>query len=288
MSDAIETQAGTPPLTRRDALMGTSTTTAMVAAERFGVATDDVVVRYGDSRLPGAHIAGGSQQTGSIGASLIAAHRALLAELAKLAPAGSPWAGLPPERLVTVGGALALADRPTLKINYRDLLARAGRASVSVEAAAAPPTEGEAHSMHSYGAVFCEARVNADTGELRVGRLTAVYDCGRILNAKTAASQFRGGIIMSLGLAMMEETQFDERTGRVVKASMAEYHMPVHLDVPEIDVAWTDIPDPYAPTGARGIGEVSMNGASAALANAVYDATGRRIRELPITLDKLL
>jgi xanthine dehydrogenase YagR molybdenum-binding subunit len=118
--------------------MGTSTTTAVVTAERFGVPTDDVLVRYGDSRLPGAHIAGGSQQTGSIGASLIAAHRALLVELAKLAPTGSPWAGQPPERLATVGGGLALADRPTLRIGYRDLLARAGRGTVSVEAAAAP------------------------------------------------------------------------------------------------------------------------------------------------------
>lgn len=142
--------------------------------------------------------------------------------------------------------------------------------------------------MHSYGAVFCEVRVNVDTGELRVSRITGVYDCGKILNAKTASSQFRGGIIMSLGMAMMEETQYDERTGRIVNASMAEYHVPVHLDVPPIDVAWTDIPDPNAPTGARGVGEISMTGTSAALANAVYDATGKRIRHLPITLDKLL
>lgn len=142
--------------------------------------------------------------------------------------------------------------------------------------------------MHSYGAVFCEARVNANTGELRVARVTGVYDCGKILNAKTAASQFRGGIIMSLGMAMMEETLFDERNGRIMNPSLADYHVPVHLDVPAIDIGWTDIPDPHAPVGARGIGEISMNGASAALANAVYDATGKRIRHLPITLDKLL
>jgi xanthine dehydrogenase YagR molybdenum-binding subunit len=121
-----------------------------------------------------------------------------------------------------------------------------------------------------------------------VTRVTGVYDCGKILNAKTAASQFRGGIIMALGAAMMEETQVDERTGRIVNASMAEYHMPVHLDVPVIDVAWTDIPDPHAPSGARGVGEISMTGTIAALVNAVYDATGKRIRDLPVTLDKLI
>ena len=142
--------------------------------------------------------------------------------------------------------------------------------------------------MHSTGAVFCEVRVNDVTKELRVSRISAVYDCGRILNPKLAASQFQGGIIMSLGMAMMENTHFDERNGRVMNPSLSGYYMPAHLDVPEIDVAWTGIPDPQAPTGARGIGEIGMNGASAAVANAVYDATGKRVRDLPITLEKLL
>ena len=105
--------------------------------------------------------------------------------------------------------------------------------------------------MHSFGAQFCEVRVNAVTGETRVSRFLGSFDCGRILNPKLAASQFRGGIIMGLGLALMEETQFDERKGRVMNPSLAEYHVPVHMDVPEIDVIWTDIPDPHAPMGAR-------------------------------------
>ena len=268
--------------------MGTTTVTAALVAERLAVAYEDVEVRYGDNRLPGSLIAGGSQQTASIGASVIAAHAAIVMELARLAPAGSPWAGQPAAALMTINAGLALVDRPTAQIGFRQLLQRAGRASVSAQAEAAAPTEARTWSMHSYGAVFCEARVNADTGELRVSRIAGVYDCGRILNAKTAASQFRGGIIMSLGMAMMEETAFDERSGRIMNPSIAEYHVPVHLDVPTIDVSWTDIPDPRSPTGARGIGEISMNGASAALANAVYDATGRRIRNLPITLDKLI
>ena len=135
------------------------------------------------------------------------------------------------------------------------------------------------YSMHSYGAQFCEVRVNAVTGETRVSRWLGSFDTGRILNPKTAASQFRGGIIMGLGLALTEETLFDERTGRIMNPSLAEYHVPVHLDVPEIDVIWTDIPDPHSPLGVHGIGEIGITGVGAAVANAVYNATGKRVRE---------
>jgi len=150
------------------------------------------------------------------------------------------------------------------------------------------PFEVQKYSMHSYGAQFCEVRVSAITGETRVSRFLGSFDCGRILNAKTAASQFKGGIIMGLGLALTEETLFDERTGRIMNASLADYHVPVHMDVPVIDVIWTDIPDPHSPLGAHGIGEIGITGVGAAVANAVYNATGRRVRDLPITLDKLL
>ena len=142
--------------------------------------------------------------------------------------------------------------------------------------------------MHSHGAMFCEVRVNAVTCETRVSRFLGSFDTGRILNAKTARSQFRGGIIMGLGMALMEETQFDERNGRIMNPSLAEYHVPVHLDVPEIDVIWTDIADPHTPMGAHGIGEIGITGVGAAVANAIYNATGKRVRDLPITLDKLL
>jgi xanthine dehydrogenase YagR molybdenum-binding subunit len=123
---------------------------------------------------------------------------------------------------------------------------------------------------------------------VRVSRFLGSFDCGRILNAKSAASQFRGGIIMGLGLALMEELSFDERTGRIMNPSLAEYHVPVHLDVPDIDVIWTDEPDAHAPVGARGVGEIGITGVGAAVANAVFNATGKRVRDLPITLDKLM
>jgi xanthine dehydrogenase YagR molybdenum-binding subunit len=126
------------------------------------------------------------------------------------------------------------------------------------------------------------------TGEVRVSRFLGSFDCGRILNAKTAASQFRGGIVLGLGLALMEETQLDERNGRIMNPSLAEYHVPVHLDVPDIDVIWTDIADPHTPMGAHGIGEIGITGVGAAIANAIYNACGKRVRTLPITLDKLI
>ncbi len=268
--------------------MGTSTATAAVAAERLGLPYEDVDVRHGDNKLPGSIIAAASQQTAAIGASVAAAHAALVAELAALAPEGGALRGQPAAALKTVDGSLALAADPSVRISFADLLARSGQTSISVEATAPPPTEVSEWSMHSTGAVFCEVKVNAVTGELRISRICGVYDCGRILNEKLAASQFRGGIIMSLGMAMMEYAQFDERNGRIANPSFGAYYMPSHLDVPEIDVAWTGIPDPQAPTGARGIGEISMNGPSAAVANAIYDAIGKRVRDLPITLDKLM
>ena len=268
--------------------MGTSTTTAIVTAERLGLPLDRIEVGYGDSAIPGAIMAGGSQQTAAIGAAVIAAHNALVAELLKLAGNDSPLAGLSPDAVGSEDGGLAKLDDPGSRESYASILARAQRDDLVVDAEASPPLELMHWSMHSHSAIFCEVRVNAVTGETRVIRILGSFDCGRILNPKTARSQFRGGIIMGLGMALMEETQFDERNGRIMNPSLAEYHVPVHLDVPDIDVIWTDIADPHTPMGAHGIGEIGITGVAAAVANAVYNATGKRVRDLPITLDKLL
>lgn len=268
--------------------MGTATTTAIVAAERLGLPMEQIDVAYGDSAIPGAIMAGGSQQTAAIGAAVIAAHNALVEELLKLAGNDSPLSGASADEVGSEAGGLARLDNPDAKETYVSILARAQRDDLSVTKAGSAPLETMHWSMHSYSALFCEVRVNAVTGEVRVSRFLGSFDCGRILNPKTALSQFRGGIIMGLGMALMEETQLDERNGRIANASMAEYHLPVHLDVPEIDVIWTDIPDPHAPMGAHGIGEIGITGVAAAVANAIYNATGKRIRDLPITLDKLL
>ncbi len=268
--------------------MGTSTTTAIVAAERLGLPIDRIEVGYGDSDIPGAIMAGGSQQTAAIGASVMAAHAELVATLLKLAGNDSPLAGLSADEVGSIDGGLAKRDEPVRRESYASILARAQRDSVSVTKAGSMPFEFMHWSMHSHSALFCEVRVNAVTGEVRVSRFLGSFDCGRILNPKTATSQFRGGIIMGLGMALMEETQFDDRNGRIMNPSLAEYHVPVHLDVPDIDVIWTDIPDPHAPMGAHGIGEIGITGVAAAVANAVYNATGTRVRDLPITLDRLL
>jgi xanthine dehydrogenase YagR molybdenum-binding subunit len=268
--------------------MGTQTTMTIVAAERLGLPMDQVTVAYGDSTYPGVLLAGGSSQTASAGAALVVAHRQLVTELLKLAGKDSPLAGLKARDVGSRDGGLAALDDDDRFESYTSILSRAKRDHLSVEASAPVPMELKHWSMHSFGAVFCEVRVNAVTGELRVSRILGSYDCGRIINAKTARSQFRGGIVMGLGLAMMEETEFDERNGRIMNPSLAEYHVPVHMDIPQIDVIWTDIPDPHTPMGARGIGEIGITGVGAAVANAVYNACGKRVRELPITLDKLL
>jgi len=268
--------------------MGTATVQTQAAAERLGLPLDHVTFEYGDTNLPQGTLAGGSSQTASIGAAVIAAHHALVQELLKLAGNDWPLAGLKPEEVEARDGRLCCRESPERCESYVSILKRARRDHVECQVDAAPPDELEKWSMHSYGAQFCEVKVNAITGETRVTRFLGSFDCGRILNAKTAASQFRGGIIMGLGLALMEETQFDERTGRVMNPSLAEYHIPTHMDVPTIEVLWTDIPDPQSPMGAHGIGEIGITGVGAAVANAVYNATGQRIRELPITLDKLL
>jgi xanthine dehydrogenase YagR molybdenum-binding subunit len=268
--------------------MGTSTAQTQVTAERLGLPMERVTFCYGDSSFPGLVLAGGSQQTASIGGAVVAAQAALVTALLKLAGKESPLSGLKPGQVRGHDSGLCKIDEPTRHESYAAILQRAGREELTVEAAAPPPFEMLHWSMHSFGAMFCEARVNVITGEPRISRFLGSFDCGRIMNAKTASSQLRGGIVMGLGLALMEETQFDERNGRVMNPSLAEYHVPVHMDVPNIDVMWTDIPDPHAPMGAHGVGEIGITGVGAAVANAIYNACGKRVRNLPITLDKLL
>ncbi len=268
--------------------MGTATVQAQAGADRLGLPVENVSFEYGDTLHPAGTIAGGSSQTATIAAAVAAAGDVLIADLLKHAGNDSPLAGLSAKDVEPRDGGLGHHDGGDRFESYASILARAGLQEISAHAEAPMPMELMKFSMHSYGAQFCEVRVNAITGETRVSRFLGSFDVGRVLNPRLATSQFRGGIIMGLGLALTEETQFDERSGRIMNPSLAEYHVPVHLDVPEIEVIWTDIADPHAPLGARGIGEIGITGVGAAVANAVYNATGKRVRELPITLDKLL
>lgn len=268
--------------------MGTATVQRQHAADRLGLPLENVSVTIGDSSLPFASYAGGSSQTASLGAAISAAGAKLLPELLRLAGNDTPLAGLKPAEVEFADGGLhAIAD-PERQESFASILRRAGRSEISVTGESGAPLEMLKFSIHSKSAIFCELRVSEVTGEIRVDRLVGAFDCGRILNAKTAASQFRGGMIMGLGMALAEETLLDERNGRIMSTSLADYHVPVHLDVPDIDVLWTDIPDPRTPMGARGIGEIGTTGVAAAVANAVFNAVGVRVRDLPITLDKLM
>jgi xanthine dehydrogenase YagR molybdenum-binding subunit len=268
--------------------MGTATVQAQHAAERLGLPLDLVRFEYGDAAMAKSPLAGGSCQSASIAAAIIAVCSALVKELLELATDDSPLADASPDEVETRDGGLYRKEAPHRGESYADLLRRAEQSFIQCDADAPAPTELLKYSMHSYGAQFCEVRVSAITGEVRVTRWLGSFDTGRILNPKTARSQFRGGIIMGIGMALMEDALFDERSGRFMNPSLAEYHVPVHMDVPEIDVIWNDIPDPHTPLGLHGIGEIGITGVAAAIANAVYNATGIRVRELPITLDKLL
>ena len=272
----------------QDMGMGTATVQVQHAADRLGLASEAVTFEMGDSALPAAPMAGGSCQTVSILGAVMAAAEKLTGELVRLAGNDSPIAGLRPGDVVLADAGIACAADMSRHESYASILTRAARDEVTVTATGSAPLEMFKFAMLSTSAVFCELRVSAVTGEVRVDRLLGSFDCGTILNPKTAASQFRGGMIMGLGLALTEETLFDARTGRIMNPSLADYHVPVHLDVPEIDVIWTGIADPRSPMGARGIGEIGITGVAAAVSNAVFNATGRRVRDLPVTLDKLL
>ncbi|MGH3759482.1 xanthine dehydrogenase family protein molybdopterin-binding subunit [Actinophytocola sp.] len=282
--------------------MGTATAQAQVAAHELGVPVEAVRVEYGDSDLPAGPGAGGSAQTASIAASLVEACAKLRREVFGLArrSADSPLRGQRLESLQARDGGLFAGPSGE---TYAAILARADRSQLDAEVGSDTrlgQLAGQARFTTRFlrdarrwvraaaGAQFCEVRVDPDTGEVRVSRWVGVFDIGTVVNAKTAASQLRGGIVMGIGLALGEETLVDRATGRVLNANLAEYHVPVHADVPRIDVSCVDEPDPTMPLGVLGAGEVGITGAAGAVANAVFHATGRRVHDLPITLDKLL
>jgi xanthine dehydrogenase YagR molybdenum-binding subunit len=267
--------------------MGTATVQAQHAADCLGLPVANVRFEYGDTALPFAPVAGGSSTTVSVGAAVEAACAALKAKLLDLVGRASALAGAKIDDVLFADGRLVLKDDPKKGESFADLM-KGGRKK-SVEASASvKPGDAKKFSKGSYGAQFCEVRVDADLGEVRVTRFVGAFDCGRILNAKTARSQFVGGIVMGLGMALMEATHADRRNGRVTNNNLAEYLIPTHLDVPAVEAYWLDVPDPHTPMGAHGIGEIGITGVAAAVANAVFNATGRRVRDLPILPEKLL
>jgi xanthine dehydrogenase YagR molybdenum-binding subunit len=272
--------------------LGTGTYTIMtqLAAQTFGVPLERVRFLLGDSTLPPAPVSGGSQSAASVAPAVQAAVEALRSKLVQLAISddASPAFGTPPEEVVIENGMIGRRGR-NRREDIRTLLSRHGDAPLEAEASAATGDETKRYSFHSFGAVFAEVHIDRDVGMITVPRIVGRYDVGRLLNAKTGRSQLMGGIVMGVGMALMEESVLDGRYGRIVNANLAEYHVPTQADIGSIDVDVLGEPDPYIdPQGARGIGEIGITGVAAALANAVYHACGVRVRELPITLDKLL
>jgi xanthine dehydrogenase YagR molybdenum-binding subunit len=198
-------------------------------------------------------------------------------------------AGVKPEELTIENGQIVLRAGGQVGEHVQDLIARSGQPYVEAEASTKENQDTKSFSMFSFGAQFAEVHVDADLGQIYVARMTGVFGAGKILNAKTARSQFIGGMVWGISLALHEVTAYDLRLGRIVNNNLAEYHVPTNADVGVIDVAWVEEDDLHvSPMGAKGIGEIGITGSAAAIANAVYHATGKRVRDLPITPDKLL
>ncbi|UKT65977.1 xanthine dehydrogenase family protein molybdopterin-binding subunit [Pedobacter mucosus] len=290
---------------------GTYTVLAQTAADALGVPVERIEVKIGDSSLPAAPLAGGSQTTASIHPAAMEACVLLRQQLAALAIADpdSRLSGQRPEGLGYADGRLYVKGDDKKSDTYVNILSRAKQSEMEACATTLPVsgagltvpgslctpretpseqnTDIKQYAFHSFGAQFAEVWVDEELGTIRVKRFTSVQDVGRIMNEKTARSQIIGGVIFGIGAALMETTEYDKRWGNPVTRTLADYHVPVHLDVPPIDVHFIGKPDPHiSPIGARGIGEIGITGVSAAIANAVFNATGKRLRDLPLTPDK--
>ncbi len=233
---------------------GTYTIMTQIAADVLGVPVSRVTFRLGDTRYPETPVSGGSQTAASTGSAVFEAASALKDKLSRMSPAN-------------------IAAQPYIE----------------AEASTGENPDAKRFSSYSFGAQFAEVRVDRDLGQIYVSRITGVFAAGKILNAATARSQFMGGMVWGISMALHENTMYDPQLCRIVNNNLAEYHVPTNADVGNIDVAWVDEEDEHVSfTGSKGIGEIGITGSSAAIANAIYHATGKRIRDLPITPDKLL
>jgi xanthine dehydrogenase YagR molybdenum-binding subunit len=267
---------------------GTYTVLAQVVSEITSLPFRHIEVAIGNSTFPPGPISGGSQATATVVPAVAGAARHAVKQLfASVTQAGGPLAGTDPATLslqdeAIVGGA-------TGRLALRDALAHLQTVPIVGEAHTAPGDETKQYAFRSFGAHCVEVRWDPSLARLRVARIVSAFDVGRLINRKTAQNQIEGALVMGLGMALLEQSVYDPRHGRVVTDNLADYLVPVHADMPEIDVTLLDIPDPHiGDFGAKGLGEIGITGIAAAIANAVYHATGQRQRNLPITVEKLL
>jgi xanthine dehydrogenase YagR molybdenum-binding subunit len=268
---------------------GTYTVMAQVAADLLGVPIDNVTVKLGDSTLPMSQVEGGSWTAASVAHAIAAAADQVRKELLSLAQKlpDSPLAGLQPDDVLLSDGMIIAKERPSRAVSVANAMRNAGVDRIEQEQSVEFKDDGK-HARNTHSAIFAEVKVDEQLGVIRVTRVVNAVAAGRIINTKTAASQVMGGVVWGIGMALHEETLMDHRFGRVMNANIAEYHVPVNADVQDIKIIFVDEPDDIVnPMGIKGVGEIGIVGVAAAVANAVYHATGKRIRDLPITLDKL-
>jgi xanthine dehydrogenase YagR molybdenum-binding subunit len=288
---------------------GTYTILTQIAADVLGVAPGKIRVEIADSRLPNAPTSGGSCSATSAGSAVQLAAKALRSRVISyaLTDERSPLFNLKPTEVSVREGRVFATKEPARAATYEQILAAYGKRVVEQAAFAEPGLErgqsggapqgteqadkgiSNAYSMHGFGAQFCEVRVDPDLAIIRVARWVGSFALAKVLNAKTLRSQLQGGIVWGIGMALQEESLLDKRFARFVNSNLAEYHVPVNADIPQIDIIVVDEEDRLvSPLGAKGAGEIGITGAAAAISNAVYHATGKRVRDLPITLDKLI
>jgi len=284
--------SGVMEIGAHDMGQGAWTALAQIAADGLGLDIEEVEFRSGTSDLPDAGIAGGSAHTATAGMAIHNAGADVIARLADLATNDdrSPLFGAGNAGVVARGGRLFRRDDESRSESYADILGRAGLAEIEGQGTgAANPAAQSTYAMHAHGAVFAEVKVDPDLGQMRVGRVVGAFAAGRIINPRMVRSQLCGGMIWGVSFALHERAVMDQRSGRPMNPNLAEYHIPVNADVPSLEAILVEERDPYVNAlGIKGVGEIGITGTAGAVANAVWHATGVRVREFPITLDRLI
>jgi xanthine dehydrogenase YagR molybdenum-binding subunit len=271
---------------------GTWTILTQIGAEALGLPLTSVTSKIGDSSLPTSPVEGGSWTAASNGSAVMAACEALKAALFKHAKAmtNSPLANAEFSNVVFADGRLALKDDLYRGLSFKEVLQGADLDELTEEGNATPSLlQMRKYISYTHSAVFAEVRVDEDLGIVRIPKIVCAAAAGRIINPKTARSQILGGVVMGIGMALHEEAMTDHRLGKIMNHNFAEYHVPAHADIADIEVIFVDETDEkVSPIGVKGLGEIGIVGTAAAVANAIFNATGHRVRDFPITLDKLL
>ncbi|RYI98753.1 MAG: xanthine dehydrogenase family protein molybdopterin-binding subunit, partial [Acetobacteraceae bacterium] len=271
---------------------GAWTALAQVAADGLGLGLEQLEFRSGSSDLPDAGIAGGSAHMATVSAAIDGAGAAAIAKLAALAmgDARSPLHGAGNVGIVARQGRLHRRDDEGRSESFAEILRRAGLAELSADGSgAADPAAQEAYAMHAHGAVFVEVKVDPDFGQIRATRLVGAFAAGRVINPRMVRSQYYGGMIWGVSFALHEQAVTDRRTGRIMNANLAEYLVPVNADVPSLEAILVEEHDPHVNAlGIKGVGEIAITGTAAAVANAVWHATGVRVRRFPVAMEALI